>query len=120
MSRPRRVASVAATAICAGVLAAGCSGGSGTLGRHACAEVATSLRQFDAAQRSRDAHAASALRASALTALRRALPLAALAASSDGQWQALEATLSESSRVPESELVSALVAQCTGSVSLPS
>ena len=35
----------------------------------------------------------------------------------DGSWQALEATLSESSRVPEKELVQALTAQCAQTLS---
>ncbi len=50
--------------------------------------------------------------AKALAELRVALPLASLAASEDGQWQALQTTLSESSRVDESRLVHALSAQC--------
>lgn len=69
----------------------------------------------------RSQHAAPALARSesarALGALRSALQPAALAASNDGQWQALEATLSESSRVPESYLVTALSAQCAQSLS---
>lgn len=48
----------------------------------------------------------------ALELLRRALPLAAIAAGSNGNWQPLEATLSESNRVPIDHLRSALAAEC--------
>lgn len=48
----------------------------------------------------------------ALELLRRALPLAAIAAGSNGNWQPLEATLSESNRVPIDHLRSALTAEC--------
>jgi hypothetical protein len=56
-------------------------------------------------------------RARALDELREALPLAARAGSDGGQWQALGATLSESSRVPEGDLVTALQAQCAATLS---
>ncbi len=48
----------------------------------------------------------------ALELLRQALPLAAIAAGSNGNWQPLEATLSESNRVPLNHLRSALTAEC--------
>lgn len=116
-TRPRRPACrrtglVAATALLAALLAS-CGGtSSGALGHEACLEVSTSLRYYAAAQRATSAGFAATDRARAVNALHHALQPAALAASSDGQWQALEATLSESSRVPESELVTALSAQC--------
>ena len=46
------------------------------------------------------------------TSSRSALQPAAIAARDDAKWQALMATISESSRVPESVLVSALQQQC--------
>ena len=48
----------------------------------------------------------------ALELLRQALPLAAIAAGANGNWQPLEATLSESNRVPITRLRSALSAEC--------
>ena len=66
------------------------------------------LRRADAALGS----AAVALRRQALIQLSDALPLAAIAAGEDTEWQALDATLSETSRVPERNLVHALSAQC--------
>lgn len=90
---------------------------SNALGHKACVEVSSSLRTFAAAKTAARPAAATADRSRALSELRNALQPAALAGSSDGQWQALEATLSESSRVPESDLVTALSAQCAQTLS---
>lgn len=57
---------------------------------------------------------ASADRSQALLELRLALPYASIAAGNDGLWQPLQATLGESNRVPESDLVTALQQQCAG------
>lgn len=53
----------------------------------------------------------------ALSLLRNALPDAALAAGTDNQWQALQATLSESDQVPESRLIASLKQQCSSNSS---
>ncbi len=50
---------------------------------------------------------------SALLALRNALPLAAIAAGTNGGWQPLEATLSETNRVSVIVLVPALSSECS-------
>ncbi|MDA8197269.1 MAG: hypothetical protein M0019_08720 [Actinomycetota bacterium] len=50
----------------------------------------------------------------ALNEIRQALPYAAIAAGTDGSWQPLEATLSETNRVPLSDLTSALSQECQG------
>ena len=50
----------------------------------------------------------------ALNVIREALPFAAIAAGTDGSWQPLEATLSETNRVPLSDLISALSQECQG------
>ena len=121
MSRGRpfgRRAVGAAAIACAGAVAAGCGGSSASaLGHRACLEVSASLHRYASVGPAATGSRASERRAAALTPLRAALPLAALAASSDGQWQALEATLSESSRVPEFDLVSALDAECSATLS---
>lgn len=54
------------------------------------------------------------LQTEALDQIRAAVPLAAEAAGEDTTWQALEATLSESSRVPLHYLLPTLAAQCAG------
>ncbi len=99
-----------------GMALAGCSSARSpeANGRLACQHVAASLRLYRAATTADPQLAAQDKRA-ALDQLRAALPLAAIAATSSGQWQALQTTLSESSRVPESKLVGALAAQCQGS-----
>jgi N-formylglutamate amidohydrolase len=58
---------------------------------------------------------AARLETDALDQMRAALPLAAAAANANTTWQPLEATLSESNRVPLRYLLPALAAQCAGS-----
>jgi hypothetical protein len=64
------------------------------------------------AGRQTDPTVAEKLRQQAALQLDAALPIAAQAAYHDGQWQSLMTTLSESSRVPEATLVTALQEQC--------
>jgi hypothetical protein len=100
------------------VMLAACGGSdSNALGHSACLDVASSLRYYADSKHASTPAAAAAYRSRALSQLRAALQPAALAAGSDGQWQALMATLSESSRVNESELVIALSAQCAQTLS---
>ncbi len=95
-----------------------CGGDSDALGNQACAHVAQSLSLFAQSQRPGQ-HNAAALAEGAGIALRDALRPAALAASSSGDWQALATTISESSRVPERNLVQALSAECASSPAGP-
>ena len=90
-----------------------CSSGSssGALEHKACVEVRHSIALFTSAAHETGARA-SATRTAALTILRTALTPAALASADDADYQALSATLSESSRVPEGQLLVALRAQC--------
>jgi hypothetical protein len=74
--------------------------------------VEVSLRLYQRAQRQTDPTVAADERARAAAELQTASPLAAEAAGQAPQWQALMATLSENSRLPESDLVSALRQQC--------
>ncbi|HUZ20820.1 MAG TPA: hypothetical protein VMU75_09670 [Acidimicrobiales bacterium] len=116
-SRLGRGAALAALLATSGTALAACGQGSSALGHKACVEVSRSLRLFHQSESSPDPSKAASLRSQALIELRRALPSAALAGASDGQWQALMATLSESSRVPEADLVTALSAQCAQTLS---
>lgn len=50
---------------------------------------------------------------SALNVLRQALPLASIAAGTNGGWQPLEATLSETNRVAATTLLPALQTECS-------
>ncbi len=99
------------------IILSGCSStSSGALAHTACLDIQHSLHAYAAAAKATTAHARSVDNAKAIDDLRAAVQPAALAASNDGDWQALEATLSESSRVSESELVPALTAQCAQSL----
>jgi hypothetical protein len=99
-----------ALVIVLGAFLSSCSGqSSGALEHQACVEVAKSLKLFNSAASSA---APDAARNKALAELRVALSPAAIAAAESSDYQALAATLSESSRVPESDLVQALSAQC--------
>jgi len=82
------------------------------LARRACGDVNRSLALYQSAETSPGSAKAAVEREEALGELRTALPIAATAAGEAPQWQALMATLSESSRMPESDLAYALSAQC--------
>ncbi len=95
-------------------------GTSGTgLAQQACAHVNRSLTLLTQAEHEPDPQRSSGLRQRAYSQLRQALPIAAEAAYHDGQYQALMTTVSESGRVPETTLVSALRAQCGAADSTP-
>lgn len=83
-----------------------------TLARQACTYVQSSISLYNAASKNKDPKAANVQYANALQDLRKAEPLASIAAGEDTQWQALQATLSESSRVPEKNLIYSLTQQC--------
>lgn len=103
------------TAGLGGGLLSACGGSADALGQQACREVTKALRLYHQAGQAPSPAAASRERARSLTDLRQALQDAARAGSSGGSWQALAATLSESNRVPEQDLVPALRAQCAPS-----
>lgn len=92
----------------------GCSNGHAlALVRQACTHVERSLTLYQASTMAPSPSEQQADSAAALAELRQALPLASSAAGENAQWQAFSITLSESSRVPESDLVAALRQQCT-------
>lgn len=107
-----RIAAVVAGFPLAGLLASACGGGGAALAQQACSHVRRSLELYASAKHAPSRTLAHHERSAALTELRLALRPASLAGSAGGAYQALQATLEESSRVPESYLVSALSAQC--------
>jgi len=113
--RPARQWIGAAVVMVGGVLGlAGCAHSNAqALVNQACAHVDRSLSLYQASTTTSSSASAQADSAAALQQLRDALPLAATAAGEDAQWQAFMTTLSETSRVPESDLVTALSQQCT-------
>ena len=110
-----RVGTTAGGFVLAVLLFSGCGQSADSLGHEACGDVNRSLALYARSQTATDAASTSSERNRALNLLRTALRPAALAASSDGDWQALMATLSESNRVPETKLIPALKAQCASS-----
>jgi hypothetical protein len=78
----------------------------------ACKHVTLSLTLFRESEVEANPARAAHERNEAQIQLQTAAPIATVAAGQAPQWQALMATLSESSRLPESSLVPALTAQC--------
>ena len=105
------VACCVVIALSCGTLLTGCANQATSLASQACAHVERGLTAERKAASASHLQAVR-LRAEALDQIRTALPLAAVAAGENTAWQALEATLSESSRVPLKDLVNALTAQC--------
>jgi hypothetical protein len=95
------------------VVAAACSTQDGdALARQACGYVSSSITLYDSSLSGKTPNEAIHLQDEAYDQLQLGLQPAALAAGDNGQWQALMTTISESSRVPERVLVSALQQQC--------
>ncbi len=113
MRSARAAAAVAIAATCGAALSGCAHQDAAGLASRACIYVHRSLAIERESDRARGARAAS-LRLKALTQLSLAEPLAAVAAGEHTTWQALDATLSETNRVPEHDLVYALRAQCSG------
>jgi hypothetical protein len=102
---------LAAAACC--LFLAGCGNYQGNaLAREACTHVDRSIQLYREAGDTASSASAAADRSKALVQLRIALPLASVAAGEAGTWEGLEATLSESNRVPEARLIPALSDQC--------
>jgi hypothetical protein len=114
--RLRRLVSAAALVSSGAAAISACGASASSLGHEACVDVGRSLSIYARSTRTSDAALAAQNRQRALSLLRKALQPAAIAGSGDGDWQALMTTLSESNRVPESKLVSALSAQCAQSL----
>jgi hypothetical protein len=89
-----------------------CGNSGATLAKQACGHINRSISLLKESDLEADHGDAAQLKQQAYDQLRTALPIAAEAAYSDGQWQALMTTVSESNRVPEATLVGALQAQC--------
>ncbi len=100
------------TLLLAGAVLAACGTSASENARRSCQFVEQSISQLNLAQQQTDPTRSAAYAKKALGLLGSALPLAAIAAGSNGEYQALQATLSEASRVPENLLTSALSREC--------
>lgn len=113
--RPRSVrALVGLSALVVGSLAAsGCASQNGAaLAKQACTYVSSSISTYESSLKSKSHSEELHLQDEAYDKLQLGLQPAALATGDSGQWQALMATISESSHVPEGLLVDALQQQC--------
>ncbi len=106
-------AAVAALIVWVGASLSACGNSGTTLARQACTHINRSIALLKESDHPSGRSEAARLRQQAYNELRAALPIAAEAAYHDGQWQALMTTVSESNRVQETTLVSALKAQCS-------
>jgi hypothetical protein len=103
----------AATIAAASVLITGCATQNGeALAKQACTYVNSSIATYESSLTGKTPAEKTHLQDEAYDSLQLALQPAALATGDNGQWQALMTTISESSRVPEGVLVSALDQQC--------
>ena len=96
-----------------GTALSACGNSGPALARQACTHINRSIDLLRESDDHSDPSRSAQLEQRAYNELRRALPIAAEAAYHDGQWQALMTTVAESNRVPETTLVTALVAQCS-------
>ncbi len=111
-ARRGRLAAGALALVASGIALSACAASAGDLARSSCAHVNASIRLYERAASTPDPSTAAGLRSRAYLDLLQAIPIAAQAAYHDIQWESLSTTLSEANRVPESELLPALRAQC--------
>jgi hypothetical protein len=95
-----------------GATLSACGNSGTTLAQQACVHIDRSITDLHKSELPGYAAQADGLRQKAYLELRKALPIASMAAFHDGQWQSLMTTISESNRVPETTLITALTAQC--------
>lgn len=111
--RTLRTCAAVGAAVAAGVTLTACSGGAALgLATQTCAYVQKSLVLYRESLTQPGTPQAAEEQAQATAQLQDAAPLAAEAAGESPQWQALMATVGESTRLPEADLVQALEAQC--------
>jgi predicted pyridoxine 5'-phosphate oxidase superfamily flavin-nucleotide-binding protein len=95
------------------ILLSGCSQQGGLdLARQACTHVDRSIHLYKEAEATDLQSTARTRLQQAYNELRAALPLAAAATSDDGRWNALMTAISESARVNEAQLITALQDEC--------
>lgn len=94
------------------LLLAACGSSAGANAKNACNDVESAISLYKSSLSQSNSITASSELIKSLNLLRSALPKAAIAAGSNGVYQALQATLSETNRVPEKLLVTALSRQC--------
>ncbi len=113
MRRRLAPATVLVAGLTGAILLGGCSQQGGLdLARQACTHVDRSIRLYKEAEATDLKSTARTRLQQAYNELRAALPLAAAATSDDGRWNALMTAISESARVNEAQLITALQDEC--------
>jgi hypothetical protein len=79
----------------------------------ACKHVDRAVALYDKANATSEPNQREALLAASLKELRYALSKASVAASQDHTWDALSATIAETSRIPEKDAIGPLTQQCS-------
>jgi hypothetical protein len=102
-----------------GATLSACGNDGTALAKQACGHIDRSIQLLKESGHQADAATSAQLANQAYDQLRQALPIAAQAAYHDGEWQALMTTVSESNRVPETTLITALKDQCQQADSSP-
>jgi hypothetical protein len=116
---PRRLAAGLIVVIGLGATLSACGNDGTALAKQACSHIDRSVELLKASGHQAEATKSAQLASQAYDQLRQALPIAAQAAYRDGEWQALMTTVSESNRVPEATLITALQQQCQQADSSP-
>jgi hypothetical protein len=112
-TRPWLIAGWVVLGLVCGAIFTGCSSqDAAPLASQACVHVERAL--MAAHKAAADPSEAAKLQGEVIDQVRVALPFAARAAGDDTTWQPLDATLSESNRVPVRLLLPALASQCAG------
>lgn len=103
---------IPATILISGLSLTACGSSATHNAQQACHYVQESISQYNLGKSQTDPAVRASYQKKALVLLGKALPLAAIAAGANGEYQALQTTLSQASRVPESLLINALTRQC--------
>lgn len=107
-----RVGVVIVILLLGGTVLTACGSSASANARQACQYVNESISQYKIASSQTNPAVEAIDQKKAMALLGSALPMAAIAAGSNGVYQALQATLSEVTRVPEKLLVNALSSEC--------
>ncbi len=103
---------IPAAVLFSGTLLTACGNSATHNAQQACRYVQESISDYHLSNSQANPALSAGLQKKALVLLGKALPLAAVASGANGQYQALQTTLSQTSMVPEHLLINALTRQC--------
>ncbi len=100
------------TVLLSGILLTACGNSATHNAQQACRYVQESISDYNLSKSQANPALTAGFQNKALVLLGKALPLAAVASGTNGAYQALQTTLSQTSLVPEHLLINALTRQC--------